>query len=212
MSAVTGAQAVKTLREVTGLGMMECKKILDEAGNDLEKAKEIAAKRGQYRAAKVSERVASEGTIGYYVHHDKKTAAIVELNCNTDFVARSPDFQTLARELALQVTGYPPQVVNKEELDPAAVAKAEKEFRLEVAAEPEDKAKDMFDKKMKAWFTQAVLMDQPYVKDPSKSVRQLIEEVIGTTKENIRVARFARFRVGETAKKEEPVKNEGAAG
>lgn len=203
MSAVSGTQAVKLLREVTGLGMMECKKILDEVGNDLEKAKEVAAKRGQYRAAKVAERVASEGTIGFYVHHDKKTAALVELNCNTDFVARNPEFQTLARELALQVTGYPPLVINKEDIAPELIAKVEKEYRLELAAEPEDKAKELFDRKMKAWYTQAALMDQPYVKDPSKTVRQLIEEVIATTKENVRVARFARFRVGETAPKAE---------
>jgi elongation factor Ts len=198
--SVTPAQAVKELRDLTGLGMMECKNLLKEAGGDLAKAKVLAVARGQKQAAKLADRVATEGTIGLYLHTNKKVAALVELNCNTDFVARGEDFQTLARDLAMHVAAMNPQVVNRSDLAKSAVDeqwKIQKEA-LGVQGLPDDDAS--VEKAMKGWYEDAVFMEQPFVRDPSKSVKAVIEEKIGTIKENITVARFTRWSVGETAK------------
>lgn len=194
-------QAVKELREMTGLGMMECKKILEETGGDLEKAKELCAQRGQDRAQKVAGRMASEGTIESYMHHNGKVGVLIELNCNTDFVARNPEFKQLAKDLAMHIAALNPQVVNREELDPKLVASLREHYSSEV---PQNKPKEIIEKivdgKMQSWYAERVLLDQPYAKDDSKTVRKLIEEKIATTKENISVARFVRYQVGELAK------------
>lgn len=194
-------QAVKELRELTGLGMMECKKILEETGGDLNKAKELCAQRGQDRAQKVAGRTASEGTIESYMHHNGKVGVLIELNCNTDFVARNPEFKQLAKDLAMHIAALNPQVVNREELDPKLVASLREHYASEV---PQNKPKEIIEKivdgKMQSWYAERVLLDQPYAKDDSKTVRKLIEEKIATTKENISVARFARYQVGELAK------------
>jgi len=200
--SVTPAQAVKELRDLTGLGMMECKNLLKEAGGDLAKAKILAIARGQKQAAKLADRATSEGAIGIYLHSTKKIAGFVELNCNTDFVARGEEFQTLARDLAMHVAAMspPPQVVNRNELAASAIdeqRKIQKEA-LAVEGKPNDDA--AVEKAMTAWYEEAVLLEQPFVKDPSKTVKALIEEKIGTIKENITIARFARWSVGETAK------------
>lgn len=198
MSQVTSAQAVKELREVTGLGMMECKKILAEAGNDLAKAKEMAAKRGKERAQKVAGKVASEGIIGFYIHHDKKIGVMVELNCNTDFVARGEAFQELAKELAMHVAARSPQVIRREDLDQEIVAGLRNHYASEVPAnKPQQMIDKIVDGKMSSWYEERVLLDQQWVKDTSKTIRQLIEDKIATIQENITINRFVRFRVGE---------------
>lgn len=198
-------QAVKELRELTGLGMMECKKILEETGGNLEKAKELCAKRGQDRAQKVAGRTASEGTVDCYIHHNGKVGVLLELNCNTDFVARNPEFSKLARELAMHVAAMSPQVVQREDLDPELVASLREHYGKDV---PKNKPQEIIDKivdgKMQSWYAERVLLDQPFAMDTTKTVRKLIEEKIATTKENIRVARFVRFQVGETASKAAP--------
>ncbi len=202
--AMTPAQAVKELRDRTGLGMMECKKILEEAGGDYEKAKALVAKRGQERAAKVGERAATEGAIFTYIHHDGKTGVLLELNCNTDFVAKSEDFRALGKEICLQIAALPPQCVRREELDQKLVSEVRDYQATQVpAGKPKEVTDKIVDGKMKTWYAERVLLDMPYVKEQSISVQQLIEKYVGITKENIQIQRFARFRVGELAKTEE---------
>lgn len=195
--ASSSPQAVKELRELTGLGMMECKKILDEAGGDLEKAKDLVAKRGQDRAQKVAGRMATEGTIECYLHHNGKVGVLIELNCNTDFVARNEDFRQLARDLAMHIAALSPQVVQREDLDAELVASLRTHYASEVPkGKPQEIVEKIVDGKMQSWFAERVLLDQPFAKDDSKTVRQLIEEKIAKTKENIKVARFVRYQVG----------------
>lgn len=196
-----GAQAVKELRELTGLGMMECKKILEEAGNDLAKAKDIARKRGQDKVAKVAGRAATEGIIDVYIHHNKKVGVLIELNCNTDFVARNEAFQNLARDLAMHIAALNPQVVRREDLDPQLVAGVKQHYAGEVGGgkKPPEVIEKIVEGRMRSWYEERVLLDQKFAKDDSKTVRQLIEEKMAQTGENIAVARFARFQVGESA-------------
>jgi len=200
MSA-TPAQAVKELRDLTGLGMMECKNLLKEAGGDLAKAKVLAVARGQKQAAKLADRVATEGAVGVYLHTNKKIAALVELNCNTDFVARGEDFLALSRDLAMHVAAMNPRVVNRSELSNAEVEEQRKlqKEALGVQGLPDSEAD--VEKAMKSWYEDAVFMEQPFVKDPGKTVKDVLTEKIGTIKENITIARFARWSVGETAAK-----------
>jgi elongation factor Ts len=200
--SVTPAQAVKELRDLTGLGMMECKALLKEAGGDLAKAKVLAVARGQKQAAKLAGRAAGEGAIGVYLHSTKKIAGLVELNCNTDFVARGEEFQTLARDLAMHVaaTDPAPQVVSRAELAASVVEDQRKIQKEALAVEGKPNDDDAVEKAMKGWYEETVLMEQPFVKDPGKTVKDMIEEKIGTIKENITVARFARWSVGETAR------------
>jgi elongation factor Ts len=198
---MTPAQAVKELREITGLGMMECKKILEEVGGDFEKAKDLVAKRGQERAAKVAGKAANEGQVFYYQHHDGKLGVLLELNCNTDFVARGDEFRELGRELCLQIAARAPQVVNREDLDQTKVAAIREYQATQVPGnKPKEIVEKIVDGKLKTWFEERVLLDQIYVKDSSLTIRQLLEKKIATIKENIVIARFARFKVGESAK------------
>lgn len=198
--ANTGAQAVKELRDLTGMGMMECKKILEEAGGDLEKAKELCIQRGKDRAQKVAGKVALEGIVECYIHHTGKVGVMIELNCNTDFVARNVDFRQLAKDLCMHIAAMNPAVVRREDLDPHVVESVKAHYATEVpAGKPAAVTEKIVEGKMKTWFGERVLLDQVYAKDSSKTIRQLIEEKIGTIKENISVARFARFQVGESA-------------
>jgi elongation factor Ts len=196
--AMTPAQAVKELRKLTGLGMMECKKILEETGGDFEKAKELVVKRGQERAAKVAEKAATEGSVFHYMHHDGKLGVLLELNCNTDFVAKGADFQELGREICLHIAAMNPMVLSREELDQSMV-NAIRDYHASQL--PGNKPKEITDKivdgKMRTWFEERVLLDQKWVKDPSLTIRGLIEKKIATSKENIQIARFVRYKVGE---------------
>lgn len=212
---MTSAQAVKELREMTGLGMMECKKILEEAGGNFDKAKEIVVLRGKERAAKLSERKGTEGIIEVYMHHDHKLGVIVELNCNTDFVARGEPFRELARELAIHIAARSPKVIQREELDQTVVNGIRTHYLSEIdERKPQQVREKIAEGKMQSWFEERVLLDQIWVKDSSKTIRQLIEEKIASIKENITVARFARFKVGEadTAKAEGEAGSSEAAG
>ncbi|HVJ83204.1 MAG TPA: elongation factor Ts [Planctomycetia bacterium] len=202
MATATPAQAVKELRELTGLGMMECKSLLTEAGNDLEAAKKLAAQRGKDRAAKLADRVGTEGTIGSYIHVNNRVGVMVELNCNTDFVARGTEFTALAREIAMHVAAMAPLVVRREELDAELVASVRANIRAElgdVAKKPPEMVEKIVDGKMAAWFEERVLLDQKWVKDSGKTIRQLIEDKVATIKENITIRRFVRYEVGEGA-------------
>ncbi len=193
------AKDVKKLRDMTGAGMMDCKKALTETGGDIEKAVDLLRAKGAAKAAKRADKSANEGTIGSYVHFDDKTAVIVELNCETDFVANTDAFKGLAKDLALHIASSAPLGVSKDEI-PADVVERERSVFLETVKE-EGKPEAMWEKivegKLQKFFKESTLLAQPFVKDPDKTIEELITEVSAKTGEKIEVARFARFKVGE---------------
>jgi elongation factor Ts len=193
------AQDVKTLRDRTGAGMMDCKKALTDTGGDLEKAIDLLRASGAAKAAKRAERSANQGTIGSYIHFDNRTAVIVELNCETDFVANTDDFKALAKDIAMHIASAAPIAVSPADM-PADVVERERAVYVEqVRAEgkPEQIAQKIVDGKLQKFFRESTLLAQPFVKDPERNVEQLIQEVSSRTGEKIGVARFARLKVGE---------------
>ncbi|MDQ3814263.1 MAG: translation elongation factor Ts [Armatimonadota bacterium] len=197
--ASVDAAAVKKLREMTGAGIMDCKGALAEAGGDFDKATTILREKGIASAAKKAERTAADGSIGVYVHTDGKQAALVEVNCETDFVAKTDDFQQLCRDIAMQVVAMKPQYVRREDV-PAEVLEAEKNIYRQQAA-GEGKPEAILDKiatgRLNKFYEQVCLMEQPFIKDDKKTIEQLVKEAIGKLGENIQVARFVRYKVGE---------------
>jgi elongation factor Ts len=195
------AKDVKKLRDMTGAGMMDCKKALTETGGDIEKAVDLLRAKGSAKAAKRADKSANEGTIGSYVHFDHKTAVIVELNCETDFVANTDDFKALAKDLALHIASAAPLGVSKDEIA-TDVVERERSVFLETVKE-EGKPEAMWEKivegKLQKFFKESTLLAQPFVKDPEKTIEELITEVSAKTGEKIEVARFARFKVGEAS-------------
>jgi len=193
------AKDVKKLRDMTGAGMMDCKKALTEAEGDLDKAVDVLRARGAAKAAKRAEKSANEGTIGTYVHHDNRTAVLVELNCETDFVANTDQFKALARDVAMHVASANPIAVSPEQIDEAIVEHERSVYRQQVREEgkPDHIAEKIVEGKVQKFFKESALLAQPFVKDPDKTIEQLITEVSSKTGEKIEVARFARFKVGE---------------
>jgi elongation factor Ts len=195
------AKDVKKLRDMTGAGMMECKKALVETDGDIEKAVDLLRAKGASKAAKRADKSANEGTIGSYVHFDNKTAVIVELNCETDFVANTDDFKALAKDLALHIASSAPLAISKDEI-PAELVERERGVFIEQVKEegkPEAIAEKIVEGKLQKFFKESTLLAQPFVKDQDKTIEQLITEVSARTGEKIEVARFARFRIGESA-------------
>jgi elongation factor Ts len=193
------AEMVRKLREETGAGMMDCKSALVEAKGDGDAAREILRKKGLAAAAKKAGRVASDGMVSHYIHPGSKIGVIVEVNCETDFVAKTPEFQALARDIAMHIAASSPAYVRKEEV-PAEVLEKEKEiYRAQAAAQgkPAGVQDKIADGKLKDYYTQFCLLEQPFVRDPKQTVGQLVQEKIALIKENIVVRRFARFKVGE---------------
>ena len=193
------AALVKSLRDATGAGMMECKAALKEANGDVEEAKLILRKRGLAQAGKKSGRATSEGLIGSYIHQGGKIGVLVELNCESDFVARTEDFQTLLRELALQVAAANPQYVRREDI-PAAVLDRERgvyKAQMENSGKPAQVIDKIVEGKLNSFYEQVCLVDQPSIRDPKQTVNSLIQAAIAKLGENIGVARFVRFKVGE---------------
>jgi elongation factor Ts len=193
------AKLVAELRARTGAGMMACKKALEQTGGDLEKAVDELRKMGAAKADTRAERVASEGVIGHYVHHDGKTAALVELNCETDFVARTEEFKALARELAIHIAASKPLAVRIEDLPPETVARERGVYEAQVAEQkkPENIRAKIVDGMMKKFYEDNVLLEQKFVKDDKRTVGELVKELSAKTGEKIDVGRFARLRVGE---------------
>ncbi|HEY7526320.1 MAG TPA: translation elongation factor Ts [Candidatus Limnocylindria bacterium] len=196
-------QDVKELREQTGAGIMDCKRALEESGGDVEKAVAWLRAKGLSTAAKKAGREAREGIVTSYIHHGARLGVLLELNCETDFVARTDDFQQLGRELAMQVAGLGPLYVSRDDV-PAAVLDAKRRaFGAEAEAEgrPADRIATIVDGKLNKWLESVVLLEQPY-RDTDQKVGDLITEKIALLGENIRVARFARMAVGETAEEQ----------
>jgi elongation factor Ts len=198
--AATAAQ-VKELRDKTGAGMMDCKSALDEANGDVEKAIELLRKKGLAQAAKRAGRVAKDGMIGHYIHMGGKVAVLVEVNCETDFVARTEDFQKLAKEVAMHVAAANPTYVKREDV-PADILEKEKEiYRAQFAGQnkPANVIDKIVDGKLDSFYAQVCLMDQPSVRDPNVTIRQMVAAATAKTGENVTISRFVRFKLGETA-------------
>ena len=200
--AVT-AQQVKELRERTGAGMMDCKSALVEAGGDLELAGEILRKRGLAAAAKKASRIAAEGAVGSYIHAGGKIGVLVEVNCETDFVARTDQFQDLVRDIAMHIAAADPRFVRREEVTEDVLVRERAIYRERTLAEgkPEKVVDKIVEGRMEKFFAEAVLLEQPFVKDPDKTVGDLVSERIAKIGENIQVRRFARFKLGEGIEK-----------
>ncbi len=195
------AKDVKKLRDMTGAGMMDCKKALTETDGDIERAVDLLRAKGAAKAAKRAEKSANEGTIGSYVHFDNKTAVIVELNCETDFVANTDDFKALAKDLALHIASMAPLAVSSDDI-PAEVVERERGVYLEQVKEegkPEHIAEKIVEGKLNKFFKESTLLAQPFVKDSDKTIEELITEVSAKTGEKIEVARFSRIKVGESS-------------
>lgn len=192
------AKLVAELRARTGAGMMDCKKALEETDGDLEKAVDVLRQKGAARADKRAGREASEGLIGSYVHHDGGIAALVELNCETDFVARLADFKTLAKELAMHVAATRPLAVRIEDLSPEVVQRERQVYEAQVADQkkPENLRTKIVDGMMKRFYEERVLLEQKFFKDEKRTVGELVQELSAKTSEKISVRRFVRLEVG----------------
>jgi len=192
------AELVKTLREQTGAGFMDCKRALVEADGDLDKAALILREKGLAAAAKKSSRDAREGLVSSYIHTGGRVGVLIEVNCETDFVARTDEFQKLVRDLAVQVAGLDPKYVDADHVPADVLAATQAEFLADEAVQkkPENIRQQIVDGQLKKWYTQVCLYDQPF-RDEERSVRELITEKIATIGENIRVRRFTRYALGE---------------
>lgn len=198
---VITADIVKQLRDKTGAGMMDCKAALTEAGGDMDKALEILRKKGLASAAKRAGRATRDGIIGHYIHMGGKVGVLVELNCETDFVARTDDFQTLAKEIAMHVAAADPRYVKREEI-PADVLEKEREiYRAQFAGsgKPANVIDKIVEGKLESYYAQACLLDQPSVRDPNVTIKQMIATAAAKTGENVTISRFVRFKLGEQA-------------
>jgi elongation factor Ts len=193
------AKDVSELRQRTGAGMMDCKNALEEANGDLNKAVEILRARGAAKADKRAGRTTSEGVIGSYIHHNGKIAVLVELNCETDFVARTDDFQQLGKYLAEHVAAAAPLAVDKDQI-PADRIESERRIFVEQvrsSGKPENMIEKIVDGKIEAYYKDVALLHQAWVRDPKKTVGDLVKETSAKTGENIQVRRFVRYQLGE---------------
>jgi elongation factor Ts len=194
------AEMVKKLREATGAGMMECKKALVEAKGNMDEAVTILRKQGLAQATKKAGRSTNEGMIGHYIHMGGRIGVLVEVNCESDFVARTEDFQNLARELAMHIAAANPQYVRREQV-PADVLERERAIyrsQMEGQKKPEAVIEKIVEGKLNSFFEQVCLMDQPSIRDPKVTIGQIVQQAIAKMGENIAVPRFARFKLGET--------------
>ncbi len=192
-------EMIKQLRERTGAGILECKKALEEANGDMDKAAEILRKKGIARADKKAGRAAGDGVIGSYIHHDSKLGVLIEVNCETDFVARTEEFQNLVNEIAMQIAAMSPRFVSKEDVPNEELEKEKEIYKQAAIAEgkPENIAEKIAEGKLNKFYEENCLLEQPYVKDTKKKISDLIKEHIAKLGENIVVRRFVRMRLGE---------------
>ena len=198
MAEIT-ASMVKQLRDMTGAGMMDCKNALVEAEGDFDKAIEILRKRGAAKAAKKAGRTTNEGIIHAYIHHNKRVGVLLELNCETDFVARTDEFQQLAKNLAMQIAAMSPRWVKIEDVPEEVVEKEKEIYREQVkaAGKPNHVVEKIVEGKLKKFFEENCLLEQTFFMDESKKIKDLITEAIAKLGENIQVSRFVRMAIGE---------------
>lgn len=198
-----GANDIKTLRERTGAGVLDCKKALAESGGDIEKAIDWLRAKGIASAAKKAGRAATEGGVISYIHAGGKIGVLVEINCETDFVALTDDFQNLARDVAMHIAAAAPEFVDKEDVDADSIAREREIQKQRVMEEgkPEHIAEKIVEGRMGKYYEQVCLLEQKFVKDDAKTVREVLGEAVARIGENIRVRRFARFVLGEGLEK-----------
>ena len=203
--AEVSAQLVKELREKTGAGMMDCKKVLAEAGGDFAKAEELLRKKGLAAAAKRSARAATEGAVASYIHMGGKIGVLVEVNCKTDFVARTDGFQALVKDLAMHVAAAAPQWVRREEVPAEVVAKEVEIAKAQMRDQkkPEAILEKIAQGKVEKFYEQFCLLDQAFVKDDKKKISEVITDAVAKIGENIQIRRFARFVLGEGLEKKQ---------
>src|SRR5690606_9873980 len=201
------ASAVKSLREKTGAGMVDCKNALVESNGDEAAAIELLRKKGMATAGKKAGRVTAEGVVGSYIHMGGKVGVMVEVNCESDFVARGEEFQALVKDVAMHIAASDPRFVTRDEV-PSEELDKEREILLDQlkndpknANKPEDVLNKIIEGRLNKFYEESVLLDQPFVKDPSKTVGELVAEKIGSIKENITIRRFTRYKMGEGIEK-----------
>jgi len=198
MAEIT-ATLVKELREKTGAGMMDCKNALKDAEGDMDKAVEILRKKGIARASKKADRAVNEGRIEAYIHPGSKLGVLVEINCETDFVAKTEDFMTFTRDVAMQIAASAPLFVKREDVDQETIDSEMEIYRAQ--AKDQGKPDNIIDRiatgKLDKFYSEICLMEQPFVKDPDKTIENLLMETIAKLGENISIRRFTRFKVGE---------------
>jgi elongation factor Ts len=200
------ANLVKELREKTGAGMMDCKKALSETSGDFDKAIEFLRKKGIASAAKKAGRATKEGSVSSYIHGEGKVGVLVEVNCETDFVARTEQFRQLVTDVSMHIAAASPQLVRPEEV-PAEIVAKEKEIavaQMAASGKPAAVLEKIAEGKIKKFYEDSCLLQQAYVKDPDKTIEQLLKETIATLGENITIRRFARFVLGEGQKETQP--------
>lgn len=208
MAEITAA-AIKALREKTGAGMMECKKAITEADGNEDRAIEILRERGLASAKKKEGRVATEGVVGSYIHMGGKVGVLVEVNCETDFVARGEEFQQLVKDLAMHIAAAEPRHVSREEVTAETLDKEREIARAQAKNDPKNANKPdqvidkIIDGRLNKFYEEFVLVDQPFIKDPAKTVGELVTEKIARTGEKITIRRFARYKMGEGLAKRE---------
>ncbi len=193
------ASLVKELRERSGAGFMDCKNALNETDGNIEKAIEFLRKSGAAKAQKKAGRSTKEGAVVQYIHPGGQLGVLVEVNCETDFVARTDGFRDFTKDLAMHIAAASPMVVSREEMDQTIIEK-ERNFLIEQAKEsgkPENIIEKMVDGRIEKFYAENVLLEQPFVKDPEKTIKDLMTEVVATVGENISIARFSRFQLGE---------------
>jgi elongation factor Ts len=199
MSGDVSAMQVRTLRDKTGAGMMDCKRALAESAGDLDKAIIYLREKGLAAAAKRSGRAASEGQVGSYIHAGGKIGVLIEVNCETDFVARTPQFQGLVKDLAMQVAAANPRFVRREDVAPEVIEAERGIYRVQAneSGKPAPVIEKIVDGKVEKFFADVCLLEQPFIKEPQRTVGQLVTDAIAQLGENIVVRRFARFQLGE---------------
>jgi elongation factor Ts len=200
VSAVT----VKDLREKTGAGMMDCKKALAECGGDLDRAVDYLRQKGLAAAAKKASRAATDGAVGAYVHPGGKIGVLVELNCETDFVARTPEFQNLLKDIAMQIAAAAPRYIRSEEVPSGQLEKERQIYRQQAleSGKPENVIEKIVDGKIGRFYSEVCLLEQAFIKNPERKVADILTEAVARLGENIQVKRFSRYQLGEGAPQE----------
>jgi elongation factor Ts len=193
------ASMVKTLREKTGAGILDCKKALTETNGDMEEAVAYLRKKGLAAAKKRSHRTASEGIVGSYIHLNSKIGVLVEVNCETDFVARTDPFKDLVKNLAMHIAASSPRFVREEEIDPVVMEKEKEILRAQASesGKPDSVVEKMVEGRFKKFVSENCLTSQPYVRDPEMTIQQLVDSTIARLGENIEIRRFVRYQLGE---------------
>lgn len=192
-------EEVKKLRFKTSAGVVECKEALKESGGDMDKAVDILRKKGIAKAAKKSVRAAEQGVIESYIHQGDRIGVLLEVNCETDFVARNDEFRQITREIALQVAASNPIYVSREEISSDVVEKEKDIFRSQITGKPDDVVEKIVSGKLEKYYSEVCLLDQPFIKDPNLKIKDLVIQLVAKLGENIVLKRFSRFEVGEEA-------------